>query len=84
MTDPEQIARVTVLAPNIADLHETVEPTCLVAPDGGHTCCDQPAAYRLELRPMHGHDYGPVTFACPAHEPLLPRPLIAHTRSVTP
>jgi hypothetical protein len=62
-------ARLTVLRPDVADLHEHApDPGCLLAPDGD-TCCPNRATHRVELTPLPGYETGPVTFVCADHEP---------------
>jgi hypothetical protein len=76
---------VTVLAPQPADDHEhRHNPACLLLTDG-ITRCPTPAAYRAELTPLPGYQWGPVTFACTEHAlSLLGRPDLVSIRSVQP
>jgi hypothetical protein len=61
--------RMVLLVPWVADQHERLTPTCLLAPDGEHTC-GQPATHRVTITPAHGAVAGPVTFACAEHADL--------------
>jgi hypothetical protein len=77
-------ARLTLLAPDLADLHEnTPGATCLLAPDGD-TCCPNPATHRVTFEPLPGHA-GAVTFACAEHVPdYLSHPAVQAIREVRP
>jgi hypothetical protein len=76
-------ARMTVLAPDLADVHEdTPGATCLLAPDGD-TCCPHPATHRVTFVLMPGYREPAVTFACAEHVPLyLQHPAVDTIREV--
>lgn len=81
VTDP---ARLTVLVPWIADRHEELGPTCLLAPDG-EQACGMAATHRAELAALPGYESGPVTFVCDQHTPTLrARPDLHAIRKVHP
>jgi hypothetical protein len=71
---------MTVLAPDLADLHErTPDATCLYAADGV-TCCQQPATHRVAFTGLSG-----ATFACAEHVLLYrAHPAVLTIREVRP
>jgi acyl-coenzyme A thioesterase PaaI-like protein len=76
MVNPDR-TRLVLLVPWVADQHERLTPTCLVAPDG-ETTCGLPATVRITVTPAQGGVAGPVTFACADHAPAF-----AHHPAVT-
>jgi hypothetical protein len=76
---------MTVLVPDLADVHEaTPGATCLTAPDGD-TCCHKHATHRVELVPLPGYETGPVTFVCREHLRWLGQnPAVLSIRKVRP
>jgi hypothetical protein len=83
MVNPSR-ARMTVLAAWVADQHEKLRGSCLLAPDGD-TTCPNPATHRIQFTTMPGHDEGPVTFACAHHvDHYRTHPAVTGIRKVNP
>lgn len=79
--------RMTVLAEWVADQHERLHGTCLLAPDG-ETTCQHTATHRVtfHLLALDGDlESQPVTFACAEHvEHYRTHPGVASIREVNP